>query len=458
MVDTRIWAYRRRMTIIGTFATLVFLLLVFLFFKFIYAAPNCFDNSRNGDERGVDCGGSCLRICAIDTQAPVVRWVQSFKIVDGQYNAVAYIENPNVVASTPMLGYTITLADANGVITERIGTTILPPDNVYPIFEGRIMTGSRVPTKTTITLSTPDLWLPAVQAREQFSLVDRGGIKNADAAPTLQSSLKNNGLVPAKNVEIVTTVFGADNTPLTASRTFVDFDPETVTDVVFTWPEPIATTIRSCEVPTDVILAIDLSGSMNNLGGVPAEPLATVKKAAESFVNRLGRNDRVGVVTFATNASMVASLTPNPARVSPVISRLDIAPAEETGSTNSGAGLALALQEFSSDRHNPDARKVLVLLTDGLTNEPEPDPEVFALSQARVLIDNQVEIYTIGIGEEINTTFLRNMASSPDNMFTTLSTEQIDRIYRTITEDICEVGAARIDILPKSDTFFPKWP
>lgn len=458
MIDTRTWAYRRRLGVIIVAAILFALLLLLLYLRFVYQVPTCFDGEQNANERGVDCGGSCVRICAIDTMPPKVQWVESFKIIDGQYNAVAYIENPNLGAATPELRYTITLSDSNGDIVERSGTTILPPDNIYPIFEGRIMTGTRVPTKTTITLEPPALWLPATQAREQFTLVDRGEIKNADAAPSLQSSLRNNGLVPARDVEVVTTIFDALGTPLTASRTFTDFAPQTVQDVIFTWPEPIATTIRSCEVPTDVILAIDLSGSMNNLGGVPPEPLHSVKRAAESFINRLGVTDRVGVVTFATDATLLTPLTTNPAMVSSQVAQLAIAPEEETGSTNSGAGLELALAELNSDRHNPNARKVVVLLTDGLTNEPEPNPELFALEQAQALINANTEIFTIGLGEDINSTFLQSMASDPSKFFTTLSPEQVDSIYRTITAAICEEGAAKVDVIPKADTSFPQWP
>ncbi len=458
MIDTRAWAMRRRMLVIGTIVALVIVLLIAGYFKYFYAAPTCFDDKQNSDELGIDCGGGCTRICAFTMQEPRVDWVKSFKVVDGQYNAVAYIENPNRNGAAPTFEYSLTLEDNNGVIAERTGTTILPADNIYPIFEGRILTGGRIPTKTNITFKKPDLWLPSTKAREQFTLIDRGEIKNADGAPRLQSSLRNNSLLPARNVEVVATIFDALGTPLTASRTFTDFAPQTVSDVIFTWPEPIATTVRSCEVPTDVILAIDLSGSMNNMGGVPAEPLNSVKKAAEAFVNRMGKRDRVGVVTFATEAEVKVKLSTSPASVAPLISQLNIKPEEEQGSTNSGDAFKLALQEFNSDRHNPDARKVLILLTDGLTNEPEPEPETYALEQAKALVNDQTQIFTIGLGEDINQAFLRTIATDPDKMFTTLSPEQVDRIYRSITDAICEEGAARVDIIPKTDIDLPSWP
>jgi Mg-chelatase subunit ChlD len=458
MVDTRVWAHRRRLTILTGIGIVLMLLLVSAYFRYIYIPPDCFDGRKNGNERGEDCGGECMRICTFDTQAPEVVWVQSFRVVPGQYNAVAYVRNPNRTAGTPALPYTIRLEDENGIIAERSGTTVFVPDSVTPIFEGRIMTERRVPTRTTITFGDAALWLPGNTTNQQFSVIDRGAIVNADAAPRLESRVRNNGLIPMSDVEVVTTIFNAAGQPVTASRTFTDFAPQGNANVIFTWPEPIATTVRSCEVPTDVILAIDLSGSMNNLGGVPPEPLAAVKKAAQSFVDRLGQNDRVGVVTFATNGAFVAPLTTNFGDVSTRIAGLDIAPEEEAGSTNSGSGLALALEEFASPRHNPNARKVLVLLTDGRTNEPAPAPEQFALDIAARLEAAQTKIFTIGIGEDLNTAFLQDMATDPTTFYTTVSPAQVDRIYRTITEAICEVGPARVDIIPKTNRVFPTWP
>lgn len=458
MIDTRPWAARRRFVILAGIWSVLAIIAVTIFFVYIYQAPTCFDNEQNGAERGIDCGGDCVRICAIDVMKPTVLWVESFKIVDGQYNIVAYVENRNRTAGTPELSYTMTLEDAQGVITERTGTTVLPPDNTYPIFEGRVMTGERVPTKTTITLGDAPLWLPGTQARQQFTLVDRGEIQNADGAPRLQSTVRNNALIPAKNAEVVATIFDSEGTPLTASRTFIDFAPQTVSDVIFTWPEPIAKTIRSCEVPTDVMLAIDLSGSMNSISEVPPEPLTSVKRAAESFVTRLQKRDRAGVVTFATDAALVAPLSTDTIQVASAISRLAIAPEEETGSTNSGAALPYVFSEFASDRHNPNARKVLILLTDGLTNEPEPNPEAFALAEMNKLKEDGIEVFTIGLGTDVNAAFLTQMASKPENYLSTVSPNQVDQIYRTITAAICEEGAARVDIIPKTDTSFPVWP
>src|SRR5690606_35601733 len=137
-------------------------------------------------------------------------------------------------------------------------------------------------------------------------------------------------------------------------------------DIIFTWPTPIAKTLKSCEVPTDVVLAIDLSGSMNNDGDTPPQPITSVLQAANAFVNRLGEADQVGLVTFATEAAVTNALTTQKAMVADRVLGLRIDPKEEVGNTNTGDALLRAGEELTSARHNGEARKVLVLLTDGL--------------------------------------------------------------------------------------------
>jgi Mg-chelatase subunit ChlD len=375
-------------------------------------------------------------------------------VVDGQYNAVAYIENRNRDIGSPEVHYTMKLFDDQGLIAEREGVTILPPDSVYPIFEGKVITGSRVPTKTTIEFGGDIVWLPGETGREQFTLVKRD-LVGVDSKPRLTAQMRNTTLDEAKDVEIIATIFDASGNPLTAARTVVDYFTGRVTkDVIFTWPEPIAKTLRSCEIPTDVMLAIDLSGSMDDDGGTPAEPIHSVLSAAESFTLRLKKNDQVGVVTYATGAKVVEKLTHESARIGDVVSALTIASKEQRGSTNIGDALKRMREELSSERHNSDARKVAILLTDGLANMPLKDPEPYALSEAKLLKDMGVEVFTIGLGGKLNEEFLKSIASSNTQYYRAPTIKEVGSIYASITKAICEDGAAVIDIIPKAGTSF----
>lgn len=446
----RPWAFWRRVQYgvgLGIFLVLVGVL---IYFQFFYSAANCFDGTQNGDERGVDCGGSCELVCAFDVTDPNVLWSRAFRVTDGLYNAVAYIENRNLDVGTTDLRYTFTLVDARGeTITSRSGRTTLPPDSVYPVFEGRIAVGDRVPVQTFIELEPVTDWRAMGADRDAF-VVESRELINADSQPRLDALVRNTTLEDKRDVELVATIFDARGNALTTSRTLVPlFEGRTARQVVFTWPEPIAKTIRSCEVPSDVMLAIDLSGSMNDDGGAPPQPVSSVLDAAESFVERLRSGDQAGVVTFATQADLVRNLTSDMTGTAAAVSSLRISPQEERGSTNIGDPIILATEEFSSPRHSRDARKVLVLLTDGRANAPDQNAEEYALEAAASAKEEDITLFTIGLGNNVNDAFLTTLASSPDHRFRAADRSQLDQIYRTISTAICEEGAAVIDIVPK---------
>jgi Mg-chelatase subunit ChlD len=438
------------------FLTFYSLIGVGVYFMYFYTPANCFDKVQNGDEIGVDCGGSCTRICSFSVEPPRVVWSKSFEIQKGQYNAVGYIENKNKFAGTPAIGYIFRLYDDIGLITERKGTTVLPPDSTYPVFEGRVDTFGRVPTDTTLELVSADLWLPSQFGRTQFKTIDLKLVE-ADARPKLNVKMENTDLREIKKVEVVATIFDAMGTPLTASQTYVDlFAGRSQKDLVFTWPNPIAKTIRSCAVPTDVVIAIDLSGSMNNDGMNPPEPVTSVLTAASTFAAQLRADDRVAVVTFATAGVVKNQLSSDFSAVSASIRGLVIDPKEETGNTNTGDGLLQSKTELNSSRHNKDARSVVVLLTDGLATAPGVDPEKYAKEQATLLKESGITLYTIGLGKGVNMDFLRALASESTFAHSAPTTATLGTIYKTITDSICEDGAARIDVIPKvTDSFAP---
>ncbi len=446
----RAWAFWRRVQYgagAGVFFACVSLL-VYVFF--IHQGSTCFDGKQNSDERGIDCGGACRLVCAFDAKSPVVLWSRSFKVTAGYYNAVAYVKNENVQFGTKKLQYTFTLVDAQGAtILEKSGTTFLPPDSQYPIFEGRLAVGTRVPEKTFLKIEPVTEWEVFGVKREQF-VVNSRALIGVDSTPRLDASITNTLIKEERDVEVIATIFNREGTALTASRTVVPrFEARAEKKVVFTWPEPIAKTLRSCEVPSDVIVAIDLSGSMNNDGGNPPEPITSALSAAAGFVSRLKTNDQVGVTTFATHGALSRTLSNDKVTTGAFIERLSIDPKEERGGTNIGDAILLAHDEFLSPRHSRDARKVLIVFTDGKATEPDPDPEGYARTAATKAKEADIDIFTIGLGLDLNKELLVNAATKPNQYYSAPDTRALDAIYRSISTAICEEGPAVIDIVPK---------
>lgn len=473
MSKFRPWAFWRRVQYGVGFSAFLSLVGLVIYFGFYFTPANCFDGILNNKELGVDCGGGCVLICPFTVTSPEIVWAESFKIVDGQYNAVAYIENKNPVAGTPTLAYTFLLFDKDEIIAEREGVTVLPPNSVYPIFEGRVLTkDGKVPTRTEIILKPSNMWLPVKIGRSQFRTMSTE-LLSTDARPRLNTKVENTELTEARDVEVVATIFNQAGNPVTASQTFIDkFESRTTKDVVFTWPKPIAKTVRSCEVPSDVVLVLDRSGSMAADGGVPPEPLESAKEAAKSFIDLLRKTDLVSYLSYATDPTkpMEQTLTNNFALVNNSILATKMG---ENGVqyTNMGDAFSMALQELTSERHRENARKVIVFLTDGDVTRPvnpttgKPDREYaakHALDMAKKAKDADVTVYAIGFGDFLSQTesverdvsLIKGLASSEETYFEAPTVADLEAVYKEIASEICEVGPARIEVITKTKTNF----
>lgn len=454
-MSIRPWAIGRRIQYGSGFALVWLLVGVLVYFTNYYEPASCFDGVMNASERGIDCGGGCVRICAMDTLPPRVVWAKSFEIAPGQYNAVAYVENPNQTAATPELAYTFELLRDGVVVGQVSGVTVLPPNSVYPIFEGRVLIHGNDPiTETRIELGSADMWLPASIGRDQFQTANIE-LTGADSRPRLDVEMENTALLPAEDVEIVATIINDAGEPVTASRSFIEeIDARSTADVVFTWPNPIAKTVRSCIIPTDVVLGIDLSGSMNNDGGNPPQPVSSALAAASQFVRELSATDQVAVVTFASDVA-ATQLTNQHASAASTISALQIDAAEEQGFTNTAAALLAAQNELNSSRHNEDARRVLVLLTDGLPTAPgNIDIVAETEATATMLDEDGIQIYAIGLGENVDRAFVERIASEQNNAYFAASGENLASIYTEITSALCESGLTKVDVIAKTKTNF----
>lgn len=231
------WASRRRSTYIAIVAVIALIILVPTAFFILDKDPTCFDEKQNGDERGVDCGGSCEKLCVAQTSDPVIIWSRSFKVSDGVYNSVAYIENPNFSGGIRSIPYTFKLFDEKNVlVAERKGSTFISPNTVTPIFEGTIFTGERIPVKTFFEFSKPFEWSRYEKKGNGLSVSDIK-LSNADNSPRVDAILSNPSITDISDIEVVAIVFDSKDNAIAVSSTFVETLPDRSSrNIVFTWP------------------------------------------------------------------------------------------------------------------------------------------------------------------------------------------------------------------------------
>ncbi len=139
----------------------------------------------------------------------------------------------------------------------------------------------------------------------------------------------------------------------------------------------------------DIVMAIDISGSMLARDFEP-DRITAAKEVAASFIgDRVG--DRIGLVVFAGEAFTQSPLTTDKATLQTLLARIRSGVIED--GTAIGNGLATALNRL---RESNSKSKVIILLTDGVNNRGEIAP----LTAAAIAKEMGVKVYTIGVGTE----------------------------------------------------------
>ncbi len=450
------WEAQRKFVYTMIFIGIAVIVIGIPAFFILYTPPSCEDGKMNKDEAGVDCGGSCQKLCQNAALPPVVIWSQKFMVTPTVYSVVAYVENPNAAAEARDVPYTFKILNDQGQpIAERKGTAYIPAHKKIAVFEGGINVGDVKPGRVEFEFTKPAYWIRVKQSEPRLTISDQA-LTNENEKPRIDATISNPTISTISKIDVMAIVYGGDGNAIAASRTYVDhLDRDESAPLVFTWPNQFPTQFVSCEVPTDVMLVLDRSGSMNDDGTDPAQPLTDAKKAAQSFVDRLKTTDHIGVVSFASTASIPADslLSNDLAKVKDILNKIIIQSPEGSQNTNIGDGLKKADDELLSPRRNDTASKVIVLLTDGEPTEPEKKgdpqyPEKYALSVAAEARDHGHEIYTIGLGNKVNTTLLGQIATGPDYFYKAATGKDLNTIYKNIATSICKRGTTKIELIP----------
>jgi hypothetical protein len=247
------WSERRKYTYSGVVLIIILVLLYAIYHAAFSAPPTCFDSKQNGDEEGVDCGGSCALLCQNQTRQPTVAWARSFLVatstdasnIKNTYTAAAYIQNPNLGAGAHNVPYTFQLFDAqNQLIVERTGATDLPPVQTVPILETNIATGGRSVARTLFAFGTVPVW-QRVDGHNVPQMSTTNQQLSADGS-RLSLTLQNTSAQDAKNVIVVAVLFDKNGVALAASKSLVALVPRRGSqDVTFTWSGGVSGVVRA---------------------------------------------------------------------------------------------------------------------------------------------------------------------------------------------------------------------
>lgn len=233
-------------------------------------------------------------------------------------------------------------------------------------------------------------------------------------------------------------------------------------------PQALGPALAPPQAGRDLLLALDLSASMGEedmvLGGRDVDRLTAAKAVLADFIDRRG-GDRLGLIVFGDRAYALTPLTLDRDSVRQQLQDTQLGLAGRATALGDAIGLAtkrLALQ--------PANRRVLILLTDGVSNAGNLDPQ----QATRIARDAGVRIYTIAFGgdersvslfgfklplggaAEMDEAGLRQIAQTTGGQFyRARDTEELAKIYAQI--DRMEPVQRQAQLLRTRIELFP-WP
>ncbi|WP_234052752.1 MULTISPECIES: VWA domain-containing protein [unclassified Xanthobacter] len=159
-------------------------------------------------------------------------------------------------------------------------------------------------------------------------------------------------------------------------------------------PQRVGEPIRHDISARDMMLAIDISGSMDQVDFQTADKkmiqrLAGVKQVVDAFIARR-KGDRIGLILFGTKAYIQCPFTQDLATIQALLNQTEVGMAGQQ--TAIGDAIGLSIKAFEASKAQ---QKMLILLTDGNDTASRVPPA----HAAQIAREHGLVIYTIGVGD-----------------------------------------------------------
>jgi hypothetical protein len=246
------WASRRRFLILSLLGGSVHAGIAIFSIAIFYEVPTCTDGILNQDERDVDCGGVCARICPADAKPPSVLFPpRALPVVFGRVDIFTLIENPNAFAYAHKAEYEIELFDENQILIQTLkGSVSLPPRATVPIFIPNIASGERAVSRAFLTFVEPVEYERAEPIEQTvFEVRGRRVLQLDRAEPRITTEFENTDTKDKTNVVLIASLYNEDGTAFAAARAVVSRIPALGSaSAVFTWPGALSSTPARIEI------------------------------------------------------------------------------------------------------------------------------------------------------------------------------------------------------------------
>ncbi|MFO7991753.1 MAG: vWA domain-containing protein [Thermoplasmata archaeon] len=171
----------------------------------------------------------------------------------------------------------------------------------------------------------------------------------------------------------------------------------------------------------DTVFVVDWSRSMD----IP-DPHYRRVDAVQQYIDDMAGPDRGALVKFAVDAKLKSHLTRDHERLKRLAEQYD----EPGGGTNFEKAISVSTDELI-ENGNHRKQWVEIILTDGRPTEN------VTLSTMKKVWDNQISIFTIGLGKEVDTKLLRWLANSTGGEYYNISeADDLLGTYLNISDQI----------------------
>ncbi|MEM9045145.1 MAG: VWA domain-containing protein [Pseudomonadota bacterium] len=207
--------------------------------------------------------------------------------------------------------------------------------------------------------------------------------------------------IPALRVPFFRRIAEAADVPARKGSVVLARGPLQIITAILVWcllivamarPEHVGAPIEIKKAARDVVLAIDISGSMDDRDfeaeGERLQRLDAVKRVVGQFVeDREG--DRVALVVFGTRPFIQAPFTEDLRSIRELLDQTQVGMAGPH--TSLGDAIGLAIRTFEASEVD---QRLLILLSDGADTGSRMTP----INAAEIARQRGVEIHTIGVG------------------------------------------------------------
>lgn len=180
--------------------------------------------------------------------------------------------------------------------------------------------------------------------------------------------------------------------------------------------------VKAADEGVDIVLTLDLSGSMRYPIQKDRSRFSALKEVVEDFIQKR-ENDRIGIVSFASYAAVTAPLSFDKKIVQDMFDKQYVGVVGEKTAIYDALFQTYMLFEDSQAKS-----KVIILFTDGINNHgTTPKPVI-----EKIIQEFDVKLYTIGLGS-VDTQSLQEFAKLGQGEYFHAKDQQgLQQIYEQI--------------------------